>query len=613
MDKGTTPAGARLVATTDKKPTGKGWRRRAPLALFAFVCTGALVAALTGAGKPLPGGGFAAGGHWIYNSVLQEVFHVDGGTANVDAHAPIPGDPGSQVVQGDTSGYVVGDSRITQFGRSSLSVERTITPPADEVPLGIQAAGGPYLVYRNAGKIVRLGDQPVTVSAGGAVGDPVVTADGTLWLHRPGVGLICKLPKHAGRISSCPVAVPKDHDAALTMVGDRPKFVDLTARTVHAVDDSALGAGVPLGVPVPPAARPAANDVGGRVAILDPVGYQLILADPQNPAAKPVTVTLPPGEYGGPVSTGSAVALVDLKTNTLLTYGSDGKRKDAKPIPQQQSGPPRLSRGEDNRVYVENGTGTHVLVVGKEGKVQDTAVTGKPATTPGPEPSRTPDASPSPPAVPEPAPVPASAPGAPASVRASAGDGLVTVTWGAAADNRSPITAYQVSWRASTGATGSTTVSGRSRQVRIGGLTNGIQYVVTVRATNRKGTGPGVSAAPVTPVAATAPVPSPAPTAGCLRAVLVEHGQWETGYGIEYIVTNRCSTTVASWKLELDLPDGTTVKKSWNSTYTRNGQHYTFRNVDYSGDIQPGESEDMGINIDGFGRPSNCRINGSPC
>jgi hypothetical protein len=625
VDNGTSPAGgARLVATTDKKATwkGPGWRRRAPFALFTLVCASALIAALTGAGKPLTEAGFVPGGHWIYNSVEQAVFHVDGATTNIDAQASIPGDPGSQVVQGDTSGYVVGNSRITQFGKSSLSVERTITPPTDEVPLGIQAAGGPYLVYRNAGKIVRLGEQPVTVSAGSAVGDPVVTADGTLWLHRPGVGLICKLPKDAGRISSCPVAVPKDHDAALTVVGDRPKLVDLTARTVHAVDDGALGGGVPLGVPVTPASRPATNDVAGRVVILDPVGHRLFLADAQNPAAKPVTVALPPGEYDGPVSTGSAVALVDLKTNTLLTYGSDGERKEAKPIPPH-SGPPRLSRGEDNRVYVENGAGTHVFVVGEEGKIQDGPVTEKPAatTTPAPSPSPSPTPSPTkssepgretPPTAPEPPPVPASQPGAPSSVRASASAGSVTVRWGAAADNRSPVTSYRVSWRASTGRTGSMTVSGRSRQVKITGLTNGVQYVVTVRATNREGTGPGASAAPVTPRAAATVSPA-APTAGCLRAPLVEAGTWETGYGIEYIVTNNCSATVASWKLEINLPAGTTVKKSWNSTYTRNGQHYTFTNVDYSGDIQPGDSENMGINVDGFGRPTGCRINGSPC
>jgi hypothetical protein len=504
--------------------------------LFLIVCVTALVAALTGAAKPVLGTQFALTGHWVYNSVLQAAFHVDGGTTNIDAQVPVPAEPGSQVVQGDTSGYVVGSSRITEFGKSNLSVEATVAPPADEVPVGIEAAGGPYLVYRSAGKVVRLGDPAATLSTGSAVGDPVVTREGTLWLYRTGVGLICALPKGADRISSCPVASPRDHAGALTVVGDQPTFVDLTAGTLHSVDGDRLGAGVPIGVAVSPASRPAANDVAGRVAILDPTAHRLVLADTKNPPAKPVTVALPDGDYDGPVSTDAAVALVDRKSGTLLTFGADGTQKDAKPIPHD-AGAPRLSRGEDARAYIEDSAGTHVLIVGKDGKVADVPVAGKPAGTTSvpttasdpnagrtveqpqgqrpdprkaagdqPSSSRPPADKPKPPAAKPPAPkpttpkpttpppVPASPPGAPSSVSATAGDGTATVTWGAAADNRSPITSYRVSWQS-----GSTTVSGGSRKATVTGLTNGTRYVFTVTAANGVGTGPGASAPGVTP------------------------------------------------------------------------------------------------------------------
>ncbi|WP_236796586.1 fibronectin type III domain-containing protein [Amycolatopsis sp. GM8] len=523
--------GRRLVATSDEtaKRKPRGWRTRGPFAFVLVLCVVALVAALTGAAQPLLGTPFALSGHWVYNSVLNAAFHVDGATANIDAQVPVPADPGSQVVQGETSGYVVGSSRITEFGKSTLSVESTTTPPANEIPVGLEVTGGPYLVYRNAGKVVRLGDPSATLSAGGPVGDPVATPEGAVWLYRTGTGLLCQLPKGADRITSCPVASPRDHAGALTVIGDRPALVDLTAGTVQPVDGDRLGAGVSLGVPVSAAARPAANDVAGRVAILDPAAHRLILADTANPPAKPVTVALPNGDYDGPVSTGSAVAVVDRTSGNLLTFGVDGSPKDTKPLPHD-AGAPRLSRGEDSRAYVEDAAGTHVLIVAKDGKVQDVPVTGKqsgnapaPQThdepnvgpvvnqpqgerpEPGHQPSRPPAQPSRPPTQQKPPPaVPASPPGAPSSVSASAGDGSATVTWGAAADNRSPITSYRVSW---TG--GSTTVGGGARSAKITGLANGTRYVFTVTATNRVGTGPGASANPVTPQATASPAAAP--------------------------------------------------------------------------------------------------------
>ncbi|MFC5112159.1 hypothetical protein [Kibdelosporangium philippinense] len=50
-------------------------------------------------------------------------------------------------------------------------------------------------MYRNAGKVVRLSDPPTIVTIGGAVGTPIVTTDGTMWLHRQDVGQICTIAK----------------------------------------------------------------------------------------------------------------------------------------------------------------------------------------------------------------------------------------------------------------------------------------------------------------------------------------------------------------------------------------------------------------------------------
>ncbi|WP_433260570.1 fibronectin type III domain-containing protein [Actinosynnema sp. CS-041913] len=515
-------------------------RKSGSYALLAVLCAAALAGALIGPTRPLSAAPFTTAGHWVYNSVLGAVFHVDGGTANIDAHLPLEAEVGSQVLQGDTSGFVIGPSRITQFDKATLSPRGSVSPPSDEFPLGIEVVGGPYAVYRNAGKIVRLGDPTATISAGGAIGSPVVTDDGTMWLHRTGVGSICTVAKDAVELSGCPVSAPADHAGALTVVNGRPSFVDLFTSELHTVDNGTFGPGKPLGVSLSPNSRPATRDLAGRVAVLDPVRRSLLLVDPDSPAAEPVTIALPAGDYDGPVSTGEVVALVDRQQGTVLTYGPDGTRRDEKPL-KQKDGQPRLTQGEDEQIYVEDAEGTQVLVVAEDGKLQDVDVTGKPADTPQPQPqpqvpdretdvgvglplpdtsdgrpTPTPDSrrpepqqTTTPPPPPPPPPVPAGRPGAPPSVIAQPGNGSAIVTWQAAPDNRAPITSYLVSWQGDSGRTGSVPVGGGVLQTTVGGLTNGERYVMTVTATNEVGAGPGASANPVTPVAPVSPADRP--------------------------------------------------------------------------------------------------------
>lgn len=501
-------------------------RRRLPAIFGVLLCAATVISLFTGAVDPGPGVAFELPGHWVYDAIAKAAFHIDGSTANIDAQAPVSADPGSQVVQGDTNGYIVGSSRITQFGQSSLSVEQTSTPPSTEIPVGIEATGGPYLVYRNAGQVVRLGDSAVVIGAGGSVGVPVVTSQGTMWLYRGKAGQICELAKDATAVDPCPGSVPAGHAGALTLVEDHPEFVDATANTIRPVTDAGLGDPVPLGVSLTANAVPAPQDVAGKVAILDKTKHQIYLVDPAKATAKPVTIALPPAkDYDGPVSSGSAVAVVDKADNTLLTYGTDGKQLASVSIPSQ-GGPPRLSRGEDGRVYVDDFEGNDVLVVDQAGNVVNVPV-GPSNKTPSPDQTTTPPAPPavSPPpaappvakpgpppemqqgapphtsappakkAAPPPPTVPATPPGAPTSVSATAGAGVATVHWGAAQDNRSAIVHYRISWSG-----GSTEVSGGDREATVSGLTDGTQYVLSVAAINAVGTGPAVAANPVTPV-----------------------------------------------------------------------------------------------------------------
>lgn len=501
------------------------WRARLPVVTIVVVSVAVLTTAVTGAAKPPPGIQEIPGGHWVYNSLLQAAFHIDGGTAGIDAQVAVPGDRGSQVVQGDTSGYVVGGTRITPFGKSDLTAGPPGVPPSGEVPAGVETAGGPYLVYRQAGQIIRLGDPPAPISAGGPVGDPVATAEGTLWLPRIASGLLCRLDRGTEKVS-CPVSLPAGHFGALTLVGDKLYFVDTSEGVVRAVESGGLGVPVPMGLGAGADLRTAANDVAGRVAVLDPARSLLHLVDPAPGPRRPITVPLPPGQYDAPVAAGSVVVVVNRTSGRLFTFDADGKQTDDKPLPSD-GGPARVVRGEDAHVYVDGGQGAHVLVVAKDGKITDVPVVpptekkdqpapaqpapgqgpvappaerrgqdGRPGQDTGTD--RPGPAKPNPPVTP-PA-VPASPPGAPPGVSATGESGAVTVAWSAAAANRADVTSYRISW-----AGGSRTVEGGTRRIRITGLTNGTRYTFTVVAINKAGTGPGASASATPAAAAAAP------------------------------------------------------------------------------------------------------------
>ncbi|GAA4698734.1 hypothetical protein Prum_089900 [Phytohabitans rumicis] len=528
-----------------------------PLALLVGASLVVVTAAVSAADGPGPGLRFAPGGHWVASPALELVFHINGSAGTVDAQAKVDGiEPGSQVVQSDTSGYVVGQSRIVEFGKSSLSVEGTVTPPTGERPVAVEVAGGPYLVYREAGSVVRLGDSPATIPAGGVLGEPVTTPDGTLWLHRVDSGVICKLARGADRMS-CPATAPRGHAGALTVVRERPVFVDTTANTLSPVTDGGLGRPTRIGVDAPPTARVAPADVDGRVAILDPTGQRMYLVDAtavgtDKDSAAPVTVDLPDGAYAAPSASRSSVVLLDRQGNTVRTYSGSGQPLREVQVPPD-AGEPRLSRGEDERVYVDGTEGTHVLVVDHGGGVGQVPVAGggqaatsptpaAPSTSPaapptqaseGPQPpprsarppSRETDESTGPPAL------PASPPGMPPNLRATVQGGNVVVTWGAAAANGAAVSAYRVAWaRAAGSGGGSSTRPGGARSYTIAGLARGVAYRITVAAQNSAGRGAPATAQATLPVTRTVTVSRGstesygqtclAPDCGLMRVVL---------------------------------------------------------------------------------------------
>jgi len=70
--------------------------KKAPFAVLAVVCVAAVVGALLGGTPPLSATQFANTGHWVYNSVLQTVFHIDGATTNIDAQLAMGPNPAAR-------------------------------------------------------------------------------------------------------------------------------------------------------------------------------------------------------------------------------------------------------------------------------------------------------------------------------------------------------------------------------------------------------------------------------------------------------------------------------------------------------------------------------------
>ncbi|WP_157368453.1 fibronectin type III domain-containing protein [Alloactinosynnema sp. L-07] len=560
-------------------------RARITVALLVAGCLGLVGVAVAGQTSPTPALQFIQVGHWVYNGGLQSVFHVDGSTNQVDAQASVPGaERGSQVVQGPNSGYVVGRTRITVFGKATLTVEDAITPPADERPVAVEVVGGPYLVYRAAGRIVRLSTPPAIIPAGGPLGTPVATSDGTLWVHRTDTGALCELAADVLRLA-CPAQMATDHRGALAMVGDKPVLMDTTSDTLHEVGADGFGANMPVGVDLPASAQVANSDAGGRLAVFDPDRKRMHLIDTaglakDRPVARPVTIDLPPdGRYAGPVASAKTIAIVDETRNEVITYDGHGKKKSSTKVPGS-GGSPRLAHGEDKRIYVDGPDGSHVLVVdvdngsvstvtvggdnvpstGSErdkptgtsttaptstpstptqtpsdtGTPAPTTTTAKPTTKPSPKQATTTPAPRTTTTRPAPPPtVPATPPGAPGAVNAMAGAGSAAVTWTAAAANGAPVTGYVLSWPG-----GSTTAPGSATSATVSGLTNGTSYVITVAARNSAGTGPGVSAGAVTPrAAASAPTVTASISPGGVASVNWTQADLAGGTLVHYLVT----------------------------------------------------------------------------
>jgi chitinase len=96
-------------------------------------------------------------------------------------------------------------------------------------------------------------------------------------------------------------------------------------------------------------------------------------------------------------------------------------------------------------------------------------------------------------------------------------------------------------------------------------------------------------------------------------AAFTKVSDWGTGWEGRYTITNGGTVTITSWRVEFDLPVGTSISIHWDAVRGGSGNHYVFSNAGWNGTLAPGASVSFGFNGSGPGTPANCTVNGQAC
>src|SRR5204863_8932677 len=100
----------------------------------------------------------------------------------------------------------------------------------------------------------------------------------------------------------------------------------------------------------------------------------------------------------------------------------------------------------------------------------------------------------------------------------------------------------------------------------------------------------------------------PAQAAGSLTATFSKDSDWGSGYQGKYTIANGTATAITSWKVEFDLPAGTSVGTFWDALVSQSGGHVVATNREYNGNVAAGGSASFGFVVSGSGGPSNRKL-----
>ncbi len=110
---------------------------------------------------------------------------------------------------------------------------------------------------------------------------------------------------------------------------------------------------------------------------------------------------------------------------------------------------------------------------------------------------------------------------------------------------------------------------------------------------------------------AAALVVTSASASGQVTAAFTKGPDWGTGYEGRYTITNGTDATITSWRVEFDIPAGSTLGTYWEASITLTGNHAVAVNRSYNGTLAAGASTAFGFNVNGSGTPTNCTVNGA--
>ncbi|MER5456240.1 cellulase family glycosylhydrolase [Micromonospora sp. NPDC002389] len=104
-----------------------------------------------------------------------------------------------------------------------------------------------------------------------------------------------------------------------------------------------------------------------------------------------------------------------------------------------------------------------------------------------------------------------------------------------------------------------------------------------------------------------------APGAQAATANFAKVQEWGGGYEARFTVRNDTATTITSWRVDFDLPAGSTLGSYWDALLTSSGNRHSFTNRSWNGTLAAGASTTFGFIVTGSGTPSNCTVNGGSC
>jgi len=95
-------------------------------------------------------------------------------------------------------------------------------------------------------------------------------------------------------------------------------------------------------------------------------------------------------------------------------------------------------------------------------------------------------------------------------------------------------------------------------------------------------------------------------------ATFTKSSDWGTGYEAKYTIVNGSSSPL-TWRVEFDLPAGSTISSFWDSSFTVTGTHVLVVGT-WNATLAVGATGSFGwIGAPGGFTPANCKLNGASC